>query len=155
MKVLNLQCAHQHEFEGWFGSEDDFVSQLGRGLVACPLCGDVHIEKKLSAPRLNLRTGRHEADAAAGVSVPMSNHTQSPDLAALQARMLVALREVVTNTEDVGDRFAGVARAMHHGEMEHRNIRGRASPQEALEMMEEGIEVIALPAVPSIKETLQ
>jgi hypothetical protein len=155
MKVLNLQCAHQHEFEGWFGSEDDFVSQLGRGLVACPLCGDVHIQKKLSAPRLNLRSGRHEVDAPASVSVPMSNHTQSPELAALQARMLTALREMVASTEDVGDRFAGVARAMHHGEVERRNIRGQASPQEALEMMEEGIEVIALPALPSIKETLQ
>lgn len=155
MKVLNLQCAHQHEFEGWFGSEDDFVSQLGRGLVACPLCGDVHIQKKLSAPRLNLRSSRQAADAPTSASVPMSNHTQSPELAALQARMLMALREVVANTEDVGDRFAGVARAMHHGEVERRNIRGQASPQEALEMMEEGIEVIALPALPSIKETLQ
>lgn len=154
MKVLNLQCAHQHEFEGWFGSEDDFVNQLGRGLVTCPLCGDAHIQKKLSAPRLNLRSGRHDTDAPPA-SVPMSNHTQSPELAALQARMLTALREVVANTEDVGERFAGVARAMHHGEMERRNIRGQASPQEALEMMEEGIEVIALPALPSIKETLQ
>ena len=85
MKVLNLQCAHQHEFEGWFGSEDDFVNQLGRGLVTCPLCGDAHIQKKLSAPRLNLRSGRHDTDAPPA-SVPMSNHTQSPELAALQAR---------------------------------------------------------------------
>jgi hypothetical protein len=40
MKVLNLQCAHGHGFEGWFGSEDDFQDQLGRGLVECPMCGD-------------------------------------------------------------------------------------------------------------------
>ncbi|MBE0589641.1 MAG: DUF1178 family protein, partial [Hydrogenophaga sp.] len=60
MKVLNLQCAHQHEFEGWFGSEDDFTSQLARGLVSCPLCGDTQIQKMLSAPRLNLRAGRED-----------------------------------------------------------------------------------------------
>ena len=155
MKVLNLQCAHQHEFEGWFGSEDDFVSQLGRGLVTCPLCGDAHIHKKLSAPRLNLRSGRHDMEAPSTVSVPMSNHAQSPELAALQARMLRALREVVANTEDVGERFADEARAMHSGETEHRNIRGQASPQEALAMLEEGIEVIALPMLPAVKETLQ
>ncbi|QHE76040.1 DUF1178 family protein [Hydrogenophaga sp. PBL-H3] len=160
MKVLDLQCAHQHEFEGWFGSEDDFVSQLGRGLVTCPLCGDAHIQKKLSAPRLNLRVGRGDAEATAtptpaSAAVAMTNQGMNPDLAALQARMLRALREVVANTEDVGERFAHEARAMHHGEVEHRNIRGQASPEEALAMMEEGIEVIALPTLPAIKETLQ
>lgn len=159
MKVLNLQCAHQHEFEGWFGSEDDYTSQLERGLVSCPMCGDVHIQKKLSAPRLNLRAGRQEAQApagpAAGTAVAMSNHGGQPDLVAMQARIMQALREVMANTEDVGERFADEARAMHHGEVEHRQIRGQASPQEALELMEEGIEVIALPSVPGIKETLQ
>lgn len=158
MKVLNLQCAHQHEFEGWFGSEDDYTSQLARGLVSCPMCGDVHIEKKLSAPRLNLRAGRQEADAAAAPAanqVAMSNHGANPDIAAMQARIMQALREVMANTEDVGERFADEARAMHHGEAEHRQIRGQASPQEALELMEEGIEVIALPSIPGVKETLQ
>ena len=155
MKVLNLQCAHQHEFEGWFGSEDDFVSQLGRGLVTCPMCGDAHIQKMLSAPRLNLRSGRSDLEATSTTSVPMSNHAANPELAALQARMLRALREVVAQTEDVGERFVDEARAMHSGETEHRNIRGQASPQEALAMLEEGIEVIALPMLPAVKETLQ
>ncbi|AOF88024.1 hypothetical protein BSY239_2267 [Hydrogenophaga sp. RAC07] len=157
MKVLNLQCAHQHEFEGWFGSEDDFVSQLGQGLVTCPLCGDAHIHKKLSAPRLNLRSGRDEpaSSTPASAAVAMSNHATNPELAALQARMLKALRDVVAQTEDVGERFADEARAMHSGETEHRNIRGQASPQEALALLEEGIEVIALPMLPAVKETLQ
>ena len=155
MKVLNLQCAHQHEFEGWFGSEDDYASQLARGLVSCPMCGDVHIQKKLSAPRLNLRAGRQEPEAPVANQVAMSNHGENPDLAAMQARIMQALREVMANTEDVGERFADEARAMHHGEAEHRQIRGKASPQEALELMEEGIEVIALPSIPGVKETLQ
>lgn len=159
MKVLNLQCAHQHDFEGWFGSEDDFTSQLARGLVTCPMCGDAQVHKKLSAPRLNLRGGRQELEApaipATSGTVAMSNHGATPELAAMQARVLKALREVMANTEDVGTRFADEARAMHNGEVEHRQIRGQTSPQEALELMEEGIEVIALPMIPAIKETLQ
>ncbi|QHE85456.1 DUF1178 family protein [Hydrogenophaga sp. BPS33] len=162
MKVLDLQCAHHHGFEGWFGSEEDFTSQLERGLVTCPLCGDAQIHKKLSAPRLNLRVGRQEPEAAAAppsadtrTAVTMSNHGATPELAAMQARVLKALREVMANTEDVGVRFAEEARAMHSGEVAHRQIRGQASPQEALELMEEGIEVIALPMIPAIKETLQ
>ncbi len=75
MKVLDLQCGQHHVFEGWFGSEDDFQSQLTRGLVTCPLCSDPRVTKKLSAPRLNLNTSRgdrdttgHEATHAAGHS---------------------------------------------------------------------------------------
>ena len=60
MKVLDLQCAQQHVFEGWFGSETDFQDQLKRGLVQCPLCGDATIEKRLSAPRLNLGSAREK-----------------------------------------------------------------------------------------------
>jgi hypothetical protein len=44
---------------------------------------------------------------------------------------------------------------MHHGEMEQRNIRGRTSPEVALELIEEGIEVMPLPSLPALKETLQ
>jgi hypothetical protein len=64
MKVLDLQCGQHHVFEGWFGSEEDFQSQLTRGLVTCPMCGDVQVTKMLSAPRLNLNTPRGDRDMA-------------------------------------------------------------------------------------------
>jgi hypothetical protein len=160
MKVLDLQCAHQHSFEGWFGSEDDFVGQLARGLVSCPLCGDGSIQKMLSAPRLNLRASRQQAsaqhtdepsaDASAGVAL---GHVAPSS--ALQARFLSAMREVMANTEDVGERFADQARAIHYGDMDARSIRGRTSPQVALELIEEGISVLPLPPLPALKETLQ
>ena len=160
MKVLNLQCAHQHPFEGWFGSEDDYTSQLERGMVTCPLCGDARIEKKLSAPRLNLRGARARDGGAApadgtALAVVSNQAPAHPELAALQARVLRALREVVAQSEDVGERFADEARAMHHGEVAHRHIRGQASPQEALELLGEGIDVLPLAMLPAIKETLQ
>lgn len=154
MKVLDLQCANQHGFEGWFASEDDFHAQLGRGLVTCPLCGDAHIEKKLSAPRLNLKVPRGEP-AAAAANEPQAPAAARPELVALQARMVDALRQLVSQSEDVGERFATEARAMHEGEIEPRNIRGRTTPQEALALLEEGIDVLPLPDLPIVKETLQ
>ena len=163
MKVLDLQCAHQHSFEGWFGSEDDYASQLARGLVNCPLCGDATIQKMLSAPRLNLRASRQQASAqhtdepstgadAGSTGVALGHVTPIPEL---QARFLRAMREVMANTEDVGERFADQARAMHHGDMDARSIRGRTSPEVALELIEEGISVLPLPQLPALKETLQ
>lgn len=156
MKVLDLQCAHQHSFEGWFASEDDYAGQLARGLVSCPLCGDAQIQKMLSAPRLNLRAARQSASAAqpAPAEGSLALGHVAPDTA-LQARFLSAMREVMAQTEDVGERFADEARAMHHGDTDPRNIRGRTSPEVAMELMEEGISVLPLPQLPALKETLQ
>ena len=155
MKVLNLQCAHQHVFEGWFASEDDFNDQQSRGLVTCPLCGDAGVRKMLSAPRLNLRTARGDSPAPAvgdAREVAVSNHPAHAELAELQARMLRAMREIVAQTEDVGERFADQARAMHHGDIEHRNIRGRTTAEEAVALLEEGVEVLPLPMLPALKD---
>jgi len=65
------------------------------------------------------------------------------------------MRQMLANTEDVGGRFADHARAMHHGEMEPRNIRGRTTVKVALELVDEGIDVVPWPALSPLKETLQ
>ncbi len=72
-----------------------------------------------------------------------------------QAAFLKALREVVASTEDVGERFADEARAMHYGDAAQRSIRGQTSRAEAMELLEEGIEVMPLSLPASVKGTLQ
>ena len=57
--------------------------------------------------------------------------------------------------EDVVDRFADQARAMHHGDTEPRSICGQATPREAVKLMKEGIDVKTLPMPAALKETLQ
>ncbi|WP_066254742.1 DUF1178 family protein [Hydrogenophaga flava] len=155
MKVLNLQCAHQHDFEGWFASEDDFHQQLERGLLSCPLCGDAQVRKMLSAPRLNLGRTREETPVATPAGDGLVEMGRTAPGSELQGRLLRAVRELMSKTEDVGERFADEARAMHHGELEQRNIRGRTTPEVAMELIEEGIEVMPLPTLPALKETLQ
>jgi hypothetical protein len=176
MKVLNLQCAHQHSFEGWFASEDDFQSQLLRELIECPMCENKRIDKMPSAPRLNF--GAQQPRANASDSSPdtgaardnaktFADDTASPSTAMAltqppsesvatgQADFLKALRQLMANTEDVGRRFADEARRMHYGDSEARSIRGQASAREAVELLEEGIEVMPLPMPAALKETLQ
>lgn len=153
MKVLDLQCGHGHDFEGWFASEDDFLQQQARGQLSCPLCGDPSVRKMLSAPRLNLGHACDvESPVAADGLVEMGRTAPGSEL---QGRLLRAMRELMSATEDVGERFADEARTMHQGAMEQRNIRGRTTPEVALELIEEGIEVMPLPALPALKETLQ
>jgi len=143
MKVLNLRCAHDHRFEGWFSSDEDFATQGDRGLVACPLCGDLDVQRLPSAPRLNLSGGR-ESD----VAVPTVADT-------VQQKWMQAVRHMMAHTEDVGERFPEEARRIHYGEIKERGIRGRASRDEAQALAEEGIEVMALPVPAALKEPLQ
>lgn len=153
MKVLDLGCQHGHVFEGWFASEDDFQSQKARALVLCPMCGDSHIDKRLSAPRLNLGAAAPGPAPASSSSAPAAPAAASRQ--AMQAAWLRMSREVIARTEDVGERFADEARRMHHGEIEERAIRGKASVAEAVALLEEGIGVLPLPISDSSKETLQ
>ena len=145
MKVLNLQCSHRHAFEGWFGSEEDFQGQLERGLVECPMCGDTAIAKMLSAPRLNLGA---QPDPSARQDV-----VATPD--DMQKAWLKMVRHVMSNTEDVGERFAEEARRIHYGESEDRGIRGQASREETRELLEEGIGVLPLPIPKALKGPVQ
>lgn len=147
MKVLNLQCSHQHVFEGWFGSDDEFRGQLAGGLLECPLCGDTGITKLPSAPRLSL-------GAAQPAPAPKQEVVAMPDVA-IQRAWLQMVRHVMANTEDVGERFAEEARRIHHGESEERGIRGQASREETEALLDEGIGVLPLPIPKALKGPVQ
>jgi len=155
MKVFNLQCQAQHQFEGWFASEDDYASQLERGLLTCPLCGDTTVHKLPSAPRLNLGAAAPAPASSAPAPAPDQALLPPAQLQALQAAYLQLARQVVAQTEDVGERFADEARKIHYGESEERGIRGQASPEQTRELIEEGIAVLPLPLPDALKEPLQ
>ncbi|EGJ11197.1 MULTISPECIES: DUF1178 family protein [Rubrivivax] len=146
MKVLDLRCANGHRFEGWFASDDEFMDQNGRGLVECPICGDHVVTRLPSAPRLNL----------SGAKEPPPEPPKAPATDAdLQAAWLGAVRQLLADTEDVGERFAEEARRIHYGESENRGIRGQTTPEERQALNEEGIEVLSLPLPAALKGPLQ
>jgi hypothetical protein len=161
MKVLDLQCAQGHGFEGWFGSEEDFQSQQARALVQCPLCGDATISKKLSAPRLSL--SRASAPDARERSESSDRPEQSeqalavagPQDADMAKRWMEIGRHLMANTTDVGQRFAEEARKIHYGEAPERGIRGQTSAREARELIEEGIGVLPFAVPEALKGPLQ
>lgn len=149
MKVLDLQCEHGHAFEGWFGSEEDFLAQCEKSMVQCPVCGDVSIVKKLSAPRLNLSGSRAPSD-----DIQQNQLSANAD-SVLAAAWFALARQVVANTTDVGNRFADEARKMHYQEADERAIRGTTTRDEALSLMEEGIDVVPFVLPEALKGPLQ
>lgn len=145
MKVLALQCANSHAFEGWFANEQDFQRQLAQDLVQCPFCADARVHKLLSAPRIQ------RGVAPPSNTVSESSAPQAPEVSEA-GQWLSRMREWVAGSEDVGERFASEARAMHEGDLPGRAIRGVASAEETRELLSDGI--LVLPVPPALSEPL-
>jgi hypothetical protein len=161
-----LACDKGHEFESWFQNSAAYDKQLEHGLVTCPICNSVKVEKAIMAPRV-VGAKKH---GAAAVPAPVPAAAPSPSPAAPESsapaeaptpvamvspqeqefrKKLRELREhLIKNADYVGQKFPEEARKMHYGEIEHRSIYGEASPDQAKELHEEGIEFHPLPVLP-------
>ena len=136
MILFQLKCEHDHEFEGWFKDGATYEAQAANGDLVCPVCGTSNVGKALMAPRL--RTSRQKEDAA-------EKQRQKLVAEATQAAIAELRKQVESNCENVGKKFAEEARKIHYGETDKRGIYGEASLKETAELVDEGIDVMALP----------
>jgi hypothetical protein len=154
-----LACDRRHEFEIWFKNSADYDKQTKRSLVSCPACGSTKVEKALMAPSLGAGAKKKKSAAPRPIEAPAVTETAPPEVTSPVAMIspqekefrakLKELRDHLTkNADNVGAKFPEEARKMHYGEIEHRSIYGEASPQDAKEMHEEGIEFHPLPVLP-------
>jgi hypothetical protein len=152
-----LVCDKKHEFESWFADGAAFDKQAKRKLIACPMCNSVKVEKAIMAPRVVAKKGRKPSiempapaveTAATVPAAPAPVAMISPLEQEFRAKLKELRDHLVKNADDVGGKFPEEARKMHYGETEHRSIYGVASPDEAKELIEEGIECHPLPALP-------
>ena len=143
MIVFDLACDNAHAFEGWFGSSDDFASQQARGLLTCPLCESVVVAKAPMAPAVGAK-GNRAAPAGAPAGQPVANTPMPPEVAKAFKVLAAAQAKALASSEWVGDRFAAEVRSMHYGEAEEKQVHGRASKDDALSLLEEGIAVAPL-----------
>ena len=153
-----LVCERGHEFESWFQDSASYDKQAKRGLVNCPQCGSAKVEKAIMAPRLSttakkqsmpIETPAPAAEAAAPVPVPVAPVAMiSPQEQEFRSKLKELHDHLTKNADIVGAKFPEEARKMHYGEAEHRSIYGVASPEDAKELSEEGIEFHPLPVLP-------
>jgi hypothetical protein len=148
-----LHCANDHTFEAWFRDGQTFDRQAKDRSIACPTCGDSSVRKAMMAPAVVRATSMATATMPAAPPPAPPTMPVRPDdtKAAIMIAMLRKMREhVEKNFENVGDRFPDEARRIHYGEAEEREIYGRASIEEAKELVEEGISIRPLPEVPEL-----
>ena len=142
MIVFDLSCSEGHRFEGWFGSSNDYAEQKAKGLLQCPQCGCGEVVKAPMAPAVpakgNTRVeARSESTQLTKGEMPAAVKKALETLARAQAKAL-------ESSTWVGDKFAEKAREMHYGETAEAPIHGRATKDEAEDMVAEGIAVAPL-----------
>ena len=161
MIVFDLRCPKSHVFEGWFRDSAAFEAQTAAGDLACPVCGSHDIVKALMAPNIPAKSNSRRATAPialadSSVSEVMATTPAmtpgggpSPEVFAAAMKALRALhQDIEKNCDYVGENFAEEARKIHYGETDPRGIYGEATPDEARELREEGVDVMALPRSP-------
>src|SRR5215468_10951307 len=157
-----LNCDQGHNFESWFANSSAFDKQAKRGLVTCPICCSAKIEKAIMAPSLAANLGhsgtadpRPPTPPAPPQPAPIPPKTPVAMMSAAERELRHKLKElrdhITKNAHYVGPRFPEEARKIHYGEAEHRSIYGEASPEEAKQLHEEGIEFHPLPVLPDDK----
>ena len=128
MIVYSLRCKNGHKFEGWFRDSASFDVQSGDGSLCCPSCNSRQVEKAIMAPALS-----RSAEAVR-------------DERRTQRQFMTGLRKYVQDhAEYVGPKFAEEARKIHYGETFERHIYGETTPEEAQELVDEGVDVAPLP----------
>jgi len=149
-----LVCAKGHSFESWFQNSAAYDKQAKRELVSCPVCGTAKVEKEIMSPRLAGARKRDRAPAPANAKTnePGSEKTPvamvSPQERELRKKLKELREHLTKNADYVGPKFPEEARKMHYGEIDHRSIYGEASPDEARNLHEEGVEFHPLPILP-------
>ncbi|MBF0679150.1 MAG: DUF1178 family protein [Devosia sp.] len=136
MIQYSLQCAKGHSFDAWFKNAAAYDEQKARGIVSCAVCGDGQVEKAPMAPAV-ARTD-HERRTVAAVH---------PEAAKIREMLREYRRKVMSEADNVGDRFAEEARKIHFEEVEARGIYGQASQDEIAALIEDGVDFMPLPDV--------
>ena len=174
MIKYQLICDLSHEFEGWFQNSASFDAQNQSELITCPVCGSANVRRALMTPNLASpkRRRRPSADNISNTNASIadingkpsssSNQTNSlgsrdvasgaspsvTEIGEAMAQLRQLQRKIKAEYRDVGTEFAAEARKIHYGERAPENIYGHSTDEEREALLDEGIDVVAMPWVP-------
>lgn len=142
-----LQCEQDHTFDSWFKSSEAYDRQEKRGLIECPTCGSTNVSKAIMAPQV-ARTDREPVRVPEPPATDKAVAVVDPQTAMLREKIRELRTLMLQNSSYVGDQFAEEARRIHFGETEKRSIHGEATNEDVRALLDEGIEVHAIPLLP-------
>ena len=133
MIKYNLICKCGETFESWFLNSSEFDSLFKKKLVKCIYCESSRVKKSVMAPNLPSKSNK----------ISKKNKAEKD----IKKQLLNFRKYIEKNCKNVGDNFAREARSIHYEKKNSQGIYGKTTPEEASELIDEGIEVVTVPWV--------
>ena len=133
MIKYNLICKCGQTFESWFLNSSEFDSLFKKKLVKCIYCESSKVKKSVMAPNLPSKSNK----------ISKKNKAEKD----IKKQLLNFRKYIEKNCKNVGDNFAREARRIHYEKKNSQGIYGKTTPEEASELIDEGIEVVTVPWV--------
>ena len=131
MIKYNLVCGCGKDFESWFSSSTEYDVLKKRKLVNCIYCNSTSIKKSIMSPNLPVKSQKKSKEVQLEQNI--------------KKQLLNFRRYIEKNCKNVGDNFPQEARNIHYDKKTSKGIYGKATQEEANELLEEGIEVGTIP----------
>ena len=132
MIKYNLKCKNKHEFESWFSDSLEFDKLLKKNLIECVFCKTKSVKKSIMSPRISNKNQ---------IAFP------SREIKKVKKDLIKLKKFVEKNFDYVGENFPSEVRKVYYDKKRNKNIYGIATPNEARELKEEGIDLSTIPWV--------
>ena len=133
MIKYNLICKCGNTFESWFSSSSEFDFLCKKKLIKCIYCESSVVKKTVMAPNLSSKSNK------------VFKKTKLEKK--IKKQLLDFRKYIEKNCKNVGENFTREARSIHYDKKISQSIYGKATAEEATELLEEGIEVTTIPWV--------
>ena len=140
MIKYNLKCKNKHEFESWFSDSKEFEKLRQKKIIECTLCGTKNVQKSIMSPSI---LSKHQKE---------KNIQSTRYLKKIRKDLLKMRNFIEKNFNYVGDNLPQEVRNIYYDKSKNKNIYGKATPEEAEELREEGIELTTIPWIDNKKE---
>jgi hypothetical protein len=131
MIKYNLICKCGKSFESWFLSSAKFDSLSKKKVISCIYCKSTSVKKSVMSPNLSSKSNK----ISKNIKIEKK----------IKKELLKFRKYIEKNCKDVGDNFTQEARSIHYDKKNSKGIYGKATPEQAEELLEEGIEVSTIP----------
>ena len=133
MIKYNLKCNNKHEFESWFSNSNEFEKLKSKNLIECIYCKSKQVDKSIMSPIVLNKDEKIKKDKS------LENFKK------VKKELFKIRKFVEKNFENVGKDFPKEVRNVYYDNRKNKNIYGHATPEEAEELKDEGIDVASIP----------
>ena len=137
MIKYNLICKCGKVFESWFSGSTEFDLLSKKKLISCIYCESTSVKKSIMAPNLSSKSNENTKKFKLEKKI--------------KKELLNFRRYIEKNCKNVGDNFTQEARSIHYDKKTSKGIYGKATPKEASELLDEGIEVATIPWIDKLE----